>query len=262
MTKLQRNCAENIRPHINVPFDELEKYLPFIRQDKVDLEIYFDSRRFDNLRKSDIENIRKSLDHNPRLSIHAPFMDLSPGAVDPKVREITVKRFSDTLDFAEILKPEVAVFHSGYDKWKYDSRVDIWLEESLKTWEPLNKRASDMGVKIAIENIFEDEPSHLKLLIDEIKSENFGLCFDTGHFNLFSKLTLLEWLKIIKPYIFELHLHDNDTLKDSHLAIGDGNFDFETLFRELKGRECVYTIEAHTVEGVRKSIERLKGYFE
>ncbi len=262
MTKLQRNRAEDIRPHINVPFDKLEKYLPFIRQEKVDLEIYFGSRNFDSLRKSDIENIKKSLDYNPRLSIHAPFMDLSPGAVDPKVREITIKRFSDTLDFAEILKPEVAVFHSGYDKWKYDSRVDIWLEGSLKTWNFLKNRAADLGIKIAIENIFEDEPSHLKLLMDEIKSENFGLCFDTGHFNLFSKLTLPEWLKIIKPYILELHLHDNDMLKDTHLAIGDGNFDFETLFSELKGKDCVYTIEAHTVEGVRKSMERLKGYLK
>lgn len=247
-----------IKPHINVPYDVLENYLPFIKQEKSNLEIYFGSRRFSSIKKNDIIKLKNKLDYSPQLTIHAPYMDLSPGAVDPGVREITTKRFSDVLGFAEILEPEVVVFHSGYEKWKYGNRVDIWLEGSLKTWVPLNERASDMGVKIAIENIFEDEPIHLKLLMEEVKSKNFGLCFDTGHFNLFSKIPLLEWLKLIKPYIIEVHLHDNTKTSDNHSAIGDGNFDFRTLFRELRGRNCVYTIEAHTVEDVKKSIERLK----
>jgi sugar phosphate isomerase/epimerase len=189
-------------------------------------------------------------------------MDLSPGAVDLRVREITLKRFSDTLDVAEILMPEVVVFHSGYDRWKFDGRVEIWLEGSLETWRPINERASEMGVKIAVENIFEDDPWHLTLLAKEMDSDNFGICFDTGHFNLFSKLPLSEWLGIIKPYIKELHLHDNFRYADDHLAIGDGDFDFETMFRELQGIDCVHTIEAHNVEDVKKSMERLKDYFK
>ena len=156
--------------------------------------------------------------------------------------------------------PKVIVFHSGYDRWKYDSRVEIWLAGSIQTWKPINERAGGMGVKIAIENIFEDEPEHLRLLAKEMNSDNFGLCFDTGHFNLFSKIPLQEWLQIIKPYIVELHLHDNSRYADQHLALGDGDFDFTTLFRELKGINCIHTVEAHTVEDVKKSIERLKRY--
>ncbi len=250
-----------IKPHINVPFEKLDKHLPFIKKEKLDLEIYFGSRGFDDLDRKDIIALKDKLDYSPSLTFHGPFMDLSPGAVDSRVRDITIKRFFSILDFAEILKPEVIVFHSGYDKWKYDSRVDIWLEGSLLTWEAIKQRSVDIGVRIAIENIFEDEPSHLKLLMEELSSENFGLCFDAGHFNLFSRISLIEWLKIIKPYIFELHLHDNDKTADTHLAIGDGNFDFKTLFSEMEGCECTYTIEAHTEDGVRESIERLKGYF-
>ncbi len=251
-----------IKPHIHVPFEMLEKHLPFIKKEKLDLEIYFGSRRVDNLKKKDIIKLKNKLDYNPRLTIHAPFMDLSPGAVDSGVREITIKRFFNVFDLAEVLKPKIVVFHSGYDKWKYDERVDIWLEGSLKTWKPLNKRAEALGVKIAIENIFEDEPTNLKLLMEEMNSKNFGICFDTGHFNLFSKMFLLNWLEMIKPYIVELHLHDNTKSKDLHLAIGDGNFDFRTLFRELKGKDLVYTIETHSVEDTRKSLERLKVYLK
>jgi len=67
---------------------------------------------------------------------------------------------------------------------KYALNMDIWLEKSLMTWQPLNARAAAIGVKLAIENIFEDEPSNLKLLMEEMNSDNFGICFDTGHFNL------------------------------------------------------------------------------
>ncbi|MBI5675276.1 MAG: sugar phosphate isomerase/epimerase [Nitrospirae bacterium] len=244
--------------HVCVPYDRLNQYLPLIKEKRLNLEIYFGSRRFDDITKADIIELKKILDYNPRLSIHSPFMDLSPAAIDLKIRDVTVQRFSDILSFAEILKASVVVFHSGYDKWKYDHRTDVWLEGSLETWGPLNKKAADMGVKIAIENIYEDEPENLRLLAEEMASENFGLCFDAGHFNLFSKITLTEWLDKTGRYIHELHLHDNDGTSDDHYAIGDGNIDFEAILSRLDGRNCVYTIEAHTVDNAKKSLKRLK----
>jgi sugar phosphate isomerase/epimerase len=252
--------TSHIKPHVHVPYDKLDQYLSFIIEEQLNLEIYFGSQSCDSLQKSDMEELRSRLEHNPRLSIHAPFMDLSPGAVDLKVREVTTRRFSDVLDYAGILNPEIIVFHSGYEKWKYARRVDLWLEGSIETWKPVKERAADMGVKIAIENIFEDEPDNLVLLMKEMASEHFGLCFDTGHFNLFSQLPLSDWLRVTRPYIKELHLHDNARYADQHLALGDGDFDFKTLFSELKGINCVYTIEAHSVESVKLSLERLPTY--
>ncbi|MBI5050861.1 MAG: sugar phosphate isomerase/epimerase [Nitrospirae bacterium] len=250
-----------VKPHIHVPFDGVKTYLGFIRQEKLDLEIYFGSKRFDDINKADVMEVKSLLDYNPGLTIHSPFMDLSPGAVDSRVRDITIKRFLDILSFAEILKPKAIVCHSGYDKWKYDSMVDVWLEGSLITWKAVNKRASDIGVKIAIENIVEDEPSSLKLLMDEIASDNFGICFDAGHFNIFSAVTLSEWISALKPYIIELHLHDNDRTADLHLPLGDGTFDFRKLFNELAGKNCIYTLESHTIEHVKKSMQRFQTYF-
>jgi sugar phosphate isomerase/epimerase len=96
--------------------------------------------------------------------------------------------------------------------------------------------------------------------MEQIGSDNFGVCFDTGHCNLFSSVALEKWLKELKAYIVELHLHDNDKSADLHYPIGDGTFDFDTLFSELKGNNYIYTIEAHTPEMVLKSMERLKDY--
>jgi sugar phosphate isomerase/epimerase len=247
--------------HVHVPYEQIDRYIGFIRGKRLDLEIYFGSGSFDTLREGDIERLMEKLDYGPSLTLHAPFMDLSPGAVDQKIRDVTIRRFNEVLDVAEKLRPRVVVFHSGYDKWKYDRNIDIWLDGSLRTWRPLNERAAAMGVKIAIENIFEDEPENLRLLARNMDSENFGLCFDTGHFNLFSKLPLREWLSLVREYIRELHLHDNSRYRDEHLALGDGDFDFPTLFSELKDIDCVYTIEAHSAENVKKSLERFPDLF-
>jgi len=249
-------------PHIHVPFERVDKHLDLIRENRFNLEIFFHSKIFDSLMDADITGLKEKLDHNPRLSFHAPFMDLSPGAVDPEIRKVTMNRFSRTLDFAEILKPAVIVFHSGYDRWKYAHKTDIWLEQSLKTWRPVNERAVDIGVKVAIENVFEDEPDHLVSLAGEMDSPNFGICFDTGHFNLFARPSLSEWLQAVKPYILALHIHDNNTNADEHIVPGDGTFDFRTFFRELRGIECVHTIEMHDIEDIFKSLERIRTYME
>lgn len=249
-----------VNPHIHIPYRKLEDYLHFIQKHRLDLEIFFSAHSLETIKDSDITKLREKLSYNPSLSIHAPFMDLSPGAVDSKVRAVTIDRFLNIFDIAEILKPKVIVFHSGYEKWKYALRIDKWLEGSLITWKQLLPRAIERSIKIAIENIFEDDPINLRLLMQHMNSDYFGICFDTGHFNLFSKTSLEEWLKQLKSYIIELHLHDNNKNVDAHKAIGDGTFDFDTLFSALKGKNLVYTLEAHTPEDVLKSIERLKSY--
>ncbi len=247
-------------PHVHIPYPKVGEYLAFINQTKLDLEIYFPSSALDSLGPSDIRRLKETFDHNPSLSIHAPFMDLSPGAVDSRVKAVTLERFSQIMDIAEVLLPKAIVFHSGYEKWKYAHRVDIWLEGSLTTWKPLIARAEVINTRLVIENIFEDEPSSLLSLMQELHSEHFGICFDTGHCNLFTGVSLQDWLRSLGPYIFELHLHDNDGSFDQHLPIGEGTFDFRTLFSSPATRKCLHTIEAHSPARVMKSIERLKEY--
>lgn len=247
-----------LSPHVHIPFEKIDNYLSFIRDYKLNLEIFFQSETIDSITPKDIMELKEKLDYNPALTVHGPFMDLCPGAVDPKVREVTIERFSRTMEIIEPLSPLSVVFHSGYEKWKYGLRTDIWLEGSLRMWQRILDASAGSDIKIAIENIFEDGPLNLRLLMENMgRSERFGLCFDTGHFNLFSKEPLSQWLDALKPYIIELHLHDNKKDFDSHLAVGDGTFDFNGLFTSL-GRMPICTVEAHTPENALKSIERIE----
>ncbi|MBF0558930.1 MAG: sugar phosphate isomerase/epimerase [Nitrospirae bacterium] len=250
--------AAGAGPHVHIPCDKISEHAQLLNQHKLNLEIYFNSSFLDAVDAASYESLLNNLTYIPSLSFHAPFMDLSPGAIDAKVREATVMRFNQMLDIAEVLKPLCIVFHSGYEKWKYGLSIDLWLQKSIETWGPLNERAKRSGVKIAIENIFEDNPANLALLMKEMGSGNFGICFDSGHCNLFSKVPLSEWLDDLAPHITELHLHDNDRSADQHLPIGDGTFDFSALLSSLKDAPVIHTIEAHSPERVLTSISRLE----
>lgn len=242
-------------PHIHIPYPRLSEHLTFIGKNRLNIELYFGGTTLDSLSLKAAGDLIGLLDYGPSLSIHAPFMDLSPGAVDSRVRQATIDRFLYTFEIAGILHPRAVVFHSGYEKWRYGLNKDLWLEKSLLTWQPLNRIAADMGTKIAIENIFEEDPSNLQQLAESMDSESFGICFDTGHFNLFSKSPLEDWMDALGPYIVELHLHDNDGASDQHLPMGDGQFNFRRLFDILRDRDCIHTLEAHTQEHVLRSMQ-------
>jgi sugar phosphate isomerase/epimerase len=247
-----------IKPHVHVPYERLWNYLDIILAEGFNVELFLNGGNLDSLTPQKIDELSTVLSPVPALSIHGPFMDLSPGGVDGRVREATLSRFSQTLEVAEALKPRTVVFHSGYEKWKYALKPDIWLEQSLKTWCSIARRAQDIGVKIAIENIFEDEPGNLRMLMDALDDPTFGICFDTGHCNLFTKVSQGEWLEVLGQYIIELHLHDNMKDRDAHLPMGDGSFDFPELFRSVSSDDIVHTIEAHSLDDVRTALARFE----
>lgn len=254
-----------MRPvHVHIPFPELKDFCQLVRGRRYDLEIYFSSAVLDQIERPDIENLCKNLDWNPSLSVHAPFMDLNPGAVDPMVRSVTQMRFRQVLDAAAILKPRAAVFHAGYDKWRYSGRTDLWLNNSIDTWNRVLEAAARIGMRVSVENVFDETPDALAMLIEEIGNPDFGFCFDTGHYNLFSSVPLERWFERLGRHIVEVHLHDNDGTADSHRAIGEGTVDFEAFFG-LLGRHVddpIYTVEAHDKEDVEISLERARTHLQ
>jgi sugar phosphate isomerase/epimerase len=246
--------------HIHVPYHALREYFDFIRNGRYALEIYMSAFVLDQLKKSDIEGIAGRLDWNPALTLHAPFLDMNPGSIDHLVRSATQTRFHQLLDVAAILKPRAAVFHAAYDTWRYNGQQDVWLENSINTWRSVMNVASAIGLRVAVENVFEENPGALRVLIEEVGHPDFGFCFDTGHFNLFSKVSMEHWFESLGSCLVEVHLHDNDGTADSHWALGRGTIDFDKFFG-LMGKSAVMpvlTIEAHHKDDVETSLQRLK----
>jgi len=170
-------------------------------------------------------------------------------------------RFKQLLSVASVLKPRAVVFHAAYDRWRYAGRKDLWLENSMETWPRVMESAARIdGMRVAVENVFDEDPDALGMLIERINDPRFGFCFDTGHFNLFSTVTMEQWFERLGKHLAEVHLHDNGGAEDSHQAIGKGTVDFAAFFRLLRerGARPVYTLEAHDAEDIEPSLERIR----
>jgi len=250
--------------HIHIPYPQMKDYFELLRKRRYDLEIYFSAAVLDQIEKSDLDNLIERLDWAPRLTLHAPFMDMNPGAVDPMVRSATQVRFRQLLNVAAILKPRVAVFHAAYDRWRYSGRKDVWLDYSIDIWRKVMESASRTGLRVAVENVFDEDPDALRMLIEKIDSPDFGFCFDSGHLNLFSRVPMEQWFASLGKHLVEVHLHDNEGKADRHWAVGKGEIDFDGFFRLMKlhAPRPIFTIEAHEQDDVETSLGHVRALIQ
>ncbi len=251
--------------HVNVPYSMLLERVDFALTNRIHPEIFFSSDDLDTYREKEVKQLAEILQQNGlEISLHSPFMDLSPGGTDQKIKKVTLDRFSKMIELAGIFKPKTIVFHPGYEKWKFDGYEKLWLESSLQTWSPLVREAEEMGLTLTIENVYEEGPEPLAALLEAIDSLHFRFCFDTGHYHVFSKTPLPVWFEILGRYLMEVHLHDNHREVDEHLPVGEGGFDFDGFFNLLTKFDLnpIYTIEPHQEDHLWRSLEAIKKYIK
>lgn len=245
------------RLHVHVPYQQLEASFPFLLERRLQPEIAFKGPDLDRLSPKALrETGRRLAAAGLAVTVHAPFMDLNPGALEPLVLAATRRRFEQSLDAADSLGARLVVFHPGYDPWKYGGQDHLWLEQNQLFWPPLLERAARAGCTMALENIFEVRPGTLADLLDSIDSPLLGHCFDVGHWHLFSEVSLADWLAALGPRLSHLHLHDNFGKRDEHLPVGEGGIDFSTLFSLLAflPQPPTMTLEAHSQEALLRSL--------
>jgi sugar phosphate isomerase/epimerase len=247
----------------HVPYWFLQKDLQLVLERRVNPEVYISGEAYEGLNLEELATIAAAFrEHGLKCTMHGPYVDLNPGSTERLVRKATLRRYHQTLDAAEILRPRVIVLHPGYDRWRYGENREQWLKNSVETFSEILERAERIGCILAVENIFEEEPSTLKALLDTMASPLFRHCFDTGHWNLFVKVGMEEWFAELGRYIAEVHIHDNFGKKDDHNAIGDGNIDFDLFFSLLEQHapEAAWTLEAHSKETLEKALLKIREY--
>lgn len=254
----------DVRRHIqiHVPFSYLmEGRLPLFVKEKFNPEISFSSFELDSFKKNDFGKVAGELiAAGLSITLHAPFMDLRPGAIDPGIRQASLGRFRQLAEIAPLFRPKSIVFHPSFDRRYYVSNERQWLENSLETWRGLLPDAEALDAIIALENVYETEPEVLKSLIDTLNSRHVRLCFDTGHFNVFARTPLEQWVSELGDRIGQLHIHDNHARYDEHLPPGEGTFPFGGFFamlRELKLRPII-TVEPHSEEHLWRTLENIR----
>ena len=248
----------------HVPWGQIHTLLNKVLEMGLVPEIAIKGPELDTLDKENLHLIAESLEASGvRPRIHAPFFDLNPGALDPLIREVTCRRLQQTIHFAGQLNACLVIIHPGVDKWRYPRLFHSWLEFASKSLPSLVALAAQKNSLLAIENIYEESPDILVELVNGIDSPHFGHCFDAGHWHLFGRRPMAEWLEAIEKKLFHLHLHDNHGQADEHLPVGEGTIDFSPLQEHLNTSKSLpsITLEAHTPEHLRRSLQQVSNLF-
>ena len=247
----------------HVPWPRLAEHRSYLLDERINPELYLPADALDTLDTRQMQALSDDLiSHGRACTIHATFMDLNPGSGDRAVRETTRLRVEQTLDCAELLKARVVVFHPGYSRLSYGSAVDTWVANTVSFWQQQQPRIKATGCRVALENIFEEEPSTLLQVLNQLDPAFFGHCFDSGHFNMFCTVSLEEWFAALGSFIIESHLHDNHGVADEHLPVGEGEIDFQKITDLLKqyAPQSVWTLEAHSRERLERSMQAIQRY--
>jgi len=256
-----------VKPEIfvNLSFDHLSNEdLDFLAIQGLHPELYFSADHIDNLTEEHRRRILGELKNRGfRPSLHAPFYDLNSGAHDSKLRAIALERLNWALDAAQAFRADQIVCHPGHGPWVLGRQFPNWLERARKTLSEVVKRAGELNLRIAFENIYDTDPADLLELLRAFPEKHVGFCFDLGHFNLFSQAAMKVWLDALGPRLFECHIHDNLGAEDDHIAIGDGNVNFCPLVQWLKIQPGLprLTLEMEQKTHVIKSVARIREWF-
>ncbi len=245
---------------VSVPFGLLkEKYLERVEEARLWVEVSLDREAMDLFGFRDFASVaERLLQAGIRFTVHAPFCDISPGAMDSLVRRASVRRLKEALRVGALFEPECVVLHTGYHPGYHREIVEKWLVKLLDSLKELVEEANSLGLKLCLENVF--EPSYEILLKVFEECEGLKWCFDPGHASAFAKSHWRQWLPHLAPYLYEVHLHDNSGEWDEHLALGRGRIDFPGIFSYLKENSLrpILTVEAHREEDVVPSLNYLE----
>lgn len=114
-------------------------------------------------------------------------------------------------------------------------QAPMYSEIGLNRIRKITEYAKELNIKVAFENT--KIKGYLEYVLENIKDENVGICFDSGHYHVhFNDEFNFEFFK---DRIFAVHLHDNDKSDDLHLLPFDGTIDWKQVIIKLK--ECNYT---------------------
>lgn len=185
--------------------------------------------------------VKKKLEGIWGCTLHAPYNELFPCAIDKKARKLAAYRYRQAISLAKSYGAKKVVIHGGYNPWIY---FPVWyVEQSILFWKEF--LAEDPGVQIVLENVLEEDPQWLLDIVKGVDDPRLRLCLDIGHVNAYSKVPVMDWLEAWATFISHFHIHNNDGSRDQHNALPDGTIPME-LFLARAAVLCpdaTYTLE-------------------
>lgn len=227
--------------YVRVAAERLEQEAPVISAAGAAPEVYIRAEFLPELTPRRIAANRRVLAGFCSHTVHAPFMDVWPGAADADVRNLSLETMRRTMAVAAELGSRLVVMHFNYDPIYYRVHFDEWRQRAAAFFSTL--LAETQGPLIALENIAEPTPYIVLQLMQQADQPRLVHCFDFGHHHVFARIPFNEWLFYLKPQgHIHFHLHDNGGGNDDHLPLGSGTIDWQAAKAALVSLPCPFSI--------------------
>ncbi len=155
---------------------------------------------------------------------HLGYQNINDLWVDNEEGDKLVLRYKDDIKKCSDNNIPMVVMHITSK-----SVAPMYNELGLKRLQEIVDYAKGLNMKVAFENT--KIKGYLDYVIENIKNENVGICFDSGHYHVHFDDDL-DFAKF-KNRIFAVHLHDNDKSDDLHLMPFEGTLDWNDTIKKL-----------------------------
>ncbi len=198
------------------------------------VEILMDGETHRTKLAADSERIRDLLTSaNIDVMVHLPF-PINLGGPHESLRTGGIDTLKANIETAQSLGADKGVFHPNTTAWGAAWSSDELRETIIDAVRKLEAFATDRGFELCAENI----PGtvypikHMSTLLNAV---NVSMTLDTGHAHLsgYDSTDIASFVDTHHDVISHLHLNDNRGQSDTHLPLGAGSLDFETILTAL-----------------------------
>jgi sugar phosphate isomerase/epimerase len=226
---------------------------------------------------SALSSLRRTIeDHGLRVSSFLPAFHRYPYTLSSPsevVRSDSLQYMKECMDNAVWLGAPILLVVPGRSL-QGQSPEDAW-DRLIDSIAQICAYAEQYEIRLGIEAVnhyvsdMVASSAQAMKVIEAVGHTRLGVVVDSGHMNL-SKETIREAIQRPGKRLLQVHVNDNDGVRQQNLIPGEGTFNFLELIRELRNVDYggVLTAELgyeYTFEPERaavRTVERMRGYLE
>ena len=229
-----------------VEFHDIKKAVELANELDLGLEI----SRFGKLKELDekynetldiYEDAIKDLKND--LTLHGFFSNLCPVSKDKGIKDISIKRYYQSLEIASRLGAKKVVFHTCFNNLlKQQVYRDNFFHGTVEFYNEIIPLFEERGIIATIENVHEPNNEMIRNIIAAVNSPNLKATLDIGHCNLHSEIKPSGWIKDYGIMLSHMHFHNNFSDEDAHQSLKRGTVDIKDVMLSLKELQIYPTI--------------------
>jgi len=141
---------------------ELAAAMPLLESGRFGLEVgdFASPQLLDGDWQAKLEELRPLCRRLPGpITLHGPFLDLSPASPEPRMLALTRERYRQALHIAKEIGARYLVLHSQFNPNIWEPHYPrLWREGSLRFFTELLPEIAAAGVTVLLENVSGSKP--------------------------------------------------------------------------------------------------------